>query len=372
MIVTGRERDDLLTVLRRDTRVDAGELLDILHIVVVTRFIVEVLTLIVLEMGGVIRVIDLAVEDCEYLIITLFESGVEVDDLVLVVIIDVIIFRQSAEHRTVEHVMTVDQIVHAVRITCRVHEQLAAFGVVAIKVGVQVFIVVTGYMHDRIIDDGIVDLDPTEKVVVSCIQRFIVGRELLQFHMSLFVGIVVEELGADDARTYQQHDDRDDSDHDDRGAGALLRSSAARSVTVIVTAARSSAVVVIAASAVRTALRAGLAASAVIVVIIALTGRIWLTALGIVALTRRILLTSLTVIALTRWVLLATLSAVALTRRILLTTLGVITLPRRVLLTPRGVIICSRTARTLIAADVKVAAVIVRVAGGSSAVVVGS
>ena len=327
-----------------------------MHIVVVTRFIVEVLTLIVLEMGGVIRVIDLAVEDCEYLIITLFEARIKMDDLVLVVIIDVIIFRQSAEHRTVEHVMAVDQIVHAVRITCRVHEQLAAFGVVAVKVGVQVFIVVTGYMHDRIIDNGIVDLDPTEKVVVSCIQRFIVGRELLQFHMSLFVGIVVEELGADDARTYQQHDDRDDSDHDDRGAGALLRSSAARSVTVIVTAARSSAVVVIAASAVRTALRAGLAASAVIVVIIALTGRIWLTTLGVIALTRRIRLSPLGIIT--------------LARRVLLTTLGIITLPRRVLLATHGVIICSRTAWTLIAADVKVAAVIVRVAGGSSAVVI--
>jgi hypothetical protein len=56
----------------------------------------------------------------------------------------------------------------------------------------------------------------------------------------------------------------------------------------------------------------------------------------------------------------------------LLTTLGVITLPRRVLLATYGVIICSRTAWTLIAADVKVAAVIVRVTGGSSAVVIGS
>ena len=275
MIVTGREGDDLLAVLRRDTRIDARERLDVLDIVVIALFIVEVAALIVLEGGVVVRVIDLAVEDREDLIIPLLESGVEMDDLVLVVIFGVVEFGQTAEHRAVEHMMTVDQVVQTVGIAVAVHEELAALGVVAVKVGVQIFVVIVLYIHDRIIDNGIVDLQPAEEVVVLRVQRLIVGRELLQLHMPLFVGIVVEQLGADDACTDQEHDDRDDSDHDDPRACTLFRSSAARTVTVVVAAARPSVVaVVIAVPAVSAVLRTGLSRPAVIVVVIALMGGI--------------------------------------------------------------------------------------------------
>ena len=69
-------------------------------------------------------------------------SGIEMDDLVLVVIIDVIVLGQITEHGAVVHVVTVDQEMITVGITCSVHEQLAAFGVVAVKVGVQVLVVI--------------------------------------------------------------------------------------------------------------------------------------------------------------------------------------------------------------------------------------
>ena len=158
MVVTGRERDDLLTVLRCDAGINGRQRLDVLYIVVVVRLIIEVLTLIVLEVGRIVRVIDLAVEDCEDFILALFETGIKIHDLVFVVIILVIILGEITEHRAVEHMMTVDQIVVAIGIAVRVHKQLAAFGIVAVKVLVQIFFRIVRRIHDRVVDDGVVDL----------------------------------------------------------------------------------------------------------------------------------------------------------------------------------------------------------------------
>ncbi len=271
MVVTGREGDDPLAVLRCDARIKAGERFYVLHVVVIARLIVKVLALVVLEMGGVVRVIDLTVEDREDLIISLFKSGIEMDDLVLVVIIDVVVLGQITEHGAVVHVVTVDQEMITVGITRSVHEQLAAFGVVAIKVGVQVLVVIIRYMHHRVVDEGVVDLHPTEEVVVLRVQRLIVGGEMLQLHMTLLIGIRVEELDADDRGADEQQDDRDHSDYDDRRAGALLP-PAAGSVAVVIAVSGSSVIaVVIAVSAVGVALRTGLTASVVIIIVVALT-----------------------------------------------------------------------------------------------------
>ena len=258
VVVTGREGDDPFAVLRCDARIKAGERFYVLHVVVVARLIVEVLALVVLEMGGVVRVIDLTVKDREDLIISLFKSGIEMDDLVLVVIIDVVVLGQITEHGAVVHVGSV-------------HEQLAAFGVVAVKVGMQVLIVIVRYVHHRVVDEGVVDLHPSEEVVVLRVQRLIVAGQLLQLHMTLLIGIRVEELDADDRGADEQQDDRDDSDNDDRRAGALFWSPAAGSVAVVIAVSGSSVIaVVIAVSAVGVALRTGLTASVVIIIVVAL------------------------------------------------------------------------------------------------------
>ena len=271
MVVTCGEGDDPLAVLRCDARIKAGERFYVLHVVVVARLIVEVLALVVLEMGGVVRVIDLTVKDREDLIICLFKSGVEMNDLVLVIIIDVVVLGQITEHGAVVHVVTVDQEMITVGITCSVHEQLAAFGVVAVKVGMQVLIVIVRYVHHRVVDEGVVDLHPSEEVVVLRVQRLIVAGQLLQLHMTLLIGIRVEELDADDRGADEQQDDRDDSDNDDRRAGALLRPPAAGSVAVVIAVSGPSVVaVVIAVSAVGVALRTGLTASVVIIIVVAL------------------------------------------------------------------------------------------------------
>lgn len=272
MVVTGREGDDPLAELRCDTRIKGGERFYVLNVVVITRLIVEVLALVVLEMGGVVRIIDLTVEDREDLIISPFKSGIEMNDLVLVVIVDVVVLGQITEHGAVVHVVTVDQEMITVGITCSVHEQLAAFGVVAVKVGMQVLVVIIRYVHHRVVDESVVDLHPSEEVMVLCVQRLIVTGELLQFHMTLLIGIGVEELDADDRGAYEQHDDRDHSDNDDRRAGTLLRSPAAGSVAVVIAVSGSSVVaVVIAVSAVGVALRTRLTASVVIIIVVTLT-----------------------------------------------------------------------------------------------------
>ena len=355
VVVTGREGDDPFAVLRCDARIKAGERFYVLHVVVVARLIVEVLALVVLEMGGVVRVIDLTVKDREDLIISLFKSGIEMDDLVLVVIIDVVVLGQITEHGAVVHVVTVDQEMITVGITRSVHEQLAAFGVVAVKVGMQVLVVIIRYMHHRVVDEGVVDLHPSEEVVVLRVQRLIVGGELLQLHMTLLIGIRVEELDADDRGADEQQDDRDDSDNDDRRAGALFWSPAAGSVAVVIAVSGSSVIaVVIAVSAVGVALRTRLTASVVIIIIVALTRGILLTALTVITLTRGILLAASAVIALTRGGLLSTLAVIALTRRILTAASAVVAL-----------------ALLTLTADVIIAAVIigVRVTADSSAVV---
>lgn len=357
-----------MTVLRCDAGINSRHRLDVLDIVVVVRLIVEVFTLIVLEVGRVVRVIDLAVEDREHLILALFETGIEIHDLVFVVIILVIILGEITEHRAVEHMMTVDQIVVAIGIAVRVHEQLAAFGIVAVKVLVQVFFRIVGRIHDRIVDDGVVDLQPAEEVMVLGVQLFIVTGELLQFGMSLFIGVRVEELDADDDSADQKHDDRNHSDDDDRRTGALFRSSAATIAAVIITAARSSvaviAIIVAAASAVIAALRALLTTSAVIV--IALTTSV------VIALTLGILLTASAVVALlTLGILLTGPAVIALALGILLTTSGIVALTLGILLASSAVI-ALLLARALIgvAADVVVAGVGISVAACSSAVVI--
>ena len=223
-------------------------------------------------MGGVVRVIDLTVEDREDLIISLFKSGIEMNDLVLVIIIDIVVLGQITEHGAVVHMVAVDQEMITVGITCSVHEQLAAFGVVAVKVGMQVLVVIIRYMHHRVVDEGVVDLHPSEEVMVLRVQCLIVAGELLQLHMTLLIGIRVEELDTDDRGAYQQQDDRDHSDNDDHRTGALLRPSAAGSVAVVIAVAGSSVVVVvIAVSAVGIALLTGLTASVVIIIVVALT-----------------------------------------------------------------------------------------------------
>ena len=221
VIVAGREGDDPLSVLRRDACVIDRQRLDVFYIIVVRPLVVEIRAVVVFEHVLAV-VIDLAVEHGEDLIFRLFTTCVESDLRMLFEVTLVLVFRQRAEHRAVEHMVTVDQVVVAVRVALSVHKQLAAFRVIAVKVHMQVLLVLIRRVHDGVIHDGVLDLQPAEEVVVGGVKLFEVLRESRQSVVAELVVDIVVYLDADDRKTRDQQENGNDPDDDDTRRGALL------------------------------------------------------------------------------------------------------------------------------------------------------
>ena len=221
VIVAGREGDDPLSVLRRDACVIDRQRLDVFYIIVVRPLVVEIRAVVVFEYVLTV-VIDLAVEHGKDLIFRLLTTCVESDLRMLFEVTLVLVFRQRAEHRAVEHMVTVDQIVVAVRVALSVHKQLAALRVVAVKVHMQILLVLIRRVHDGIINDSVLDLQPAEEVVVGGIQLLEVLRESRQSVVAELVVDIVVYLDADDRKTRDQQENGNDPDNDDTRRGALL------------------------------------------------------------------------------------------------------------------------------------------------------
>ena len=233
MVVARRKREDLIAELRRDAGVIDGFLLRVIDELIEDYLGIKRLVVVILKNACLVPVIVLAVHRGKYLVCPLFGHSIKVDQLVILIILFLLIFRQITEHGAVEHMMPIDDIVIAARYAFTVYEQHAALRVITVEIHMQVFLGIIRRIHDRIVYIRIVYINPAVIIMIHIIELLILryavigirgyinnGRELIE-RLILFM-ISHDSLYRHKSRKQQKSYEKDSQSDSHRSCLFLL------------------------------------------------------------------------------------------------------------------------------------------------------
>ncbi len=165
MICTSRERKQLVAVDCRSTCIVEGESLDIVDISLEIRFALGVEEVVMLEHFIALSV-DPAFKNRDDLKLLLLIQRIELNDRVLFQEFLVLIPLQRREHRSLSHVMAIDDCIGTERLygAALVDIGQAALGAVFVKIMIQIEII--RCVHDGIVDNSSLYFDPTDQIAV--------------------------------------------------------------------------------------------------------------------------------------------------------------------------------------------------------------